>query len=242
MKGGTEYAKRVRRLYKKLSSESEQASDPEPTDPLEQLMLGLLGWEASEANAAKALRELKSQMTDLNEVRVSSVHEINTVIRRFVPNGTRCARCIRRSLNSIFEREHRVSLDVLVNRGRREARQYLDSLDGITPYAVASVMLWSLGAHGIPVSQRLLDVLRERDLVEPEADLAEVQAFLERNVPAANAKSFCRVMQEYAEQSDAERAGKGTARAGKSAADKKKTTRGKKKKSTKTGGKKGRAR
>ena len=58
-------------------------------------------------------------------------------------------------------------------------------------------MLWSFGGHAIPVSDTFLQALREAELAHPHATRAEVQAFLERNINAAQAKEFCLVMRSF---------------------------------------------
>jgi len=206
MKSGTEYGRRVKRLYRKLREAGPPPLPEKPTDPTTQLVLALLGWATTPADAARALRKLNRHMVDLNEVRVATVREIAAAIGQIVPNSTECARSVSRSLNDIFRRENRVSLDSLLEKGRREARQYLESLHGMIPYASASVLLWSLGAHAIPVSQRLLETLRAKGLVDPGAEPAEVQAFLERNIAAAEAREFCLTMERFADQHAAQAA------------------------------------
>ncbi len=111
--------------------------------------------------------------------------------------------------------------------GRRDAKHFLEKLDGVDEFATAAVLLWSLGGHAIPVDDRLLEALRQADLVHPEATRAEVQAFLERNISAAEAKRFCLAMRTFA----ASGAGKSSAKAAKkrkrsaaSATKKKRTT------------------
>jgi endonuclease III len=200
MKNGTLYAKRVKTYYRRLRGSAPKEPPPGSTDPLEQLMLAQLSWDASTSAAQKACRNLSEKMIDLNEVRVSTVREIASVIREYVPNPMECARSISRSLNDVFRRENRVSLEVLKDCGRRDARQYLESLNGVNAHAAASVLLWSLGGHAVPVNQRLLRALRKEDLVDPGAGVAEVQAFLERHVAAAEAKTFCLVMEKLAAQ------------------------------------------
>ena len=66
----------------------------------------------------------------------------------------------------------------------------METLKGVDEYAVAYVVLWSFGGHAIPVWNNVLGALREANLVHPTATRAEVQAFLERNVPAADAQAF----------------------------------------------------
>ncbi len=203
MKDGAQYAKRVKEFYKRFRTAVSIEPRTEATDPLDQLMYAQLSWDAAPASAQKARRKLTEQMIDLNEVRVSTSREIAAVIRESVPNPMECARSISRSLNAIFDREHFVSLDRLREKGRREARQYLESLDGVNSYVSASVLLWSLGAHAIPVNHRLLRALRKEELVDPDADAAAVQAFLERHVNASEARTFCVAMEKLAAQKGA---------------------------------------
>ncbi|MHC4062873.1 MAG: hypothetical protein ACYSUI_00010 [Planctomycetota bacterium] len=209
MKNGTAYARRVKRVYRKLRSAAKEPLPEEgadPPDPLDQYVLAMLGWETTPAQAARALAELTQHMVDLNEVRVATVREISTAIRNTVPNSMECARNISRSLNDIFRRENRVSLDSLRDKGRREARHYLESLQGAIPYATASVLLWSMGAHAMPVSRRLIDALRAEDLIDADAQPSEVQAFLERNIAASDAMHFCMTMERFADQHAAQSA------------------------------------
>jgi endonuclease III len=203
MKNGAQYAKLVKRYYNRTRSSVTSAPTEDDSNPLAQLILAQLSWDAAPLNAQKAARRLSEQMIDLNEVRVSTPREISAVIRDCVPNPMECARAISRSLNSIYQRENLLSLDHLEGKGRREARQYLDSLDGVNAHASASVMLWSLSAHAIPVNQRLLRALRKEGLVDPDAEAPVVQAFLERHVAAAEARLFCRVMEKLASQKGA---------------------------------------
>lgn len=199
MKQGTEYAKTLKRFVASLS-ESPKVADREPTDPLDELMLGLLSWNAPREAATKALARLKEDMADLNEVRVSSIGEITNVIREGVPDAGDCARNISRALGAIYYLEHFVTLECLRAKGRREARQYLDALDGVNAYAAASVMLWSLGAHAIPVNQPALEALRAEGVIEPHADPHEVQGFLERHIAATDGPQICLLLERYGNQ------------------------------------------
>lgn len=195
MKNGTLYARRVKKLYSRLKNTYGRPQIPEePTDPVDQLILGLLSVEASEAKAHRALTALGEAMVDINEVRVSTSAEVAAAIATHVPDSTACADAIRASLNAIFKREHALSLDHLQKTGLREAKQYLERLDGVDAGAAASVLLWSLGGHAIPVDRRMHQALRRENCVEPSASRGEVQAFLERNISASDAKMFCLLM------------------------------------------------
>jgi len=200
MKDGTRYAKKVKKVFAQLTPAARKHPIPEPTSPIEQLVLAQLAWDSTPTAAARAFKKLKEEMIDLNDVRVSTVREIAIVIRDDHPRANECARNLSKSLHDVFRREHAVTLDSLLNMGRREAKQYLESLDGVNHYVAASLMLWSLGGHAIPVSERLLRALKKEELVAPDAGGAEVQAFLERNISAADGKLFCVAMEKFASQ------------------------------------------
>jgi endonuclease III len=212
MKNGPLYAKRVKRLFHQLKRTEGKPVIGEPTDPTDQLVLSLLSVDSTEEQGAKALRKLREAAVDYNEIRVSSPAEVAGIVKDTIPDGARRARVLVQALNSVFRAGNQMSLAVLHDVGLREARQYLEQLDGVDPYTVASVMLWSLGGHAIPVSDRMLELFRGNDLVDPECGVAEVQSFLERHISAADAKQFCLLIRKYVAQRLRKRSGRDAAR------------------------------
>ncbi len=194
MKDGTLYAGKLKRAFSRLRQSGAAPTIPEPTDPIRQLVLSILGENCGEAEAAKAVDKLLTVMVDFNELRVSTPDQVYRALGGRLPDGLERSRLLIRALQRIYEHEHCLSLERLRNMGRREARQFLESLEGINDYSAAAVMLWSFGGHAIPVNDAFLAALREAEIVHPTASRVEVQAFLERNIPAAQAKEFCLVM------------------------------------------------
>lgn len=214
MKDGTRYAAQVRKVYFRLRQQAPQWKRPEGDDPIRQLAVAILSRECNEEVAQRAVDRLLQSMASWNEVRVSTPAEVQRCLGNTIPQVlARCKHLIT-TLQSVFDRENRLSLDRFRNLGRREARQRLEEFDGVDELIAASVMLWSLGGHAIPVSDKLLQALHRAELIHPSADRAEVQAFLERNISATEAKEFCRVMRSFdgRERAGAKR-GKTTARA-----------------------------
>lgn len=197
MKQGTLYAGRLKKAYTKMRQQAPDPETPAPTEPLNQLAIAAFAVSCSEKQAATIVDTLVSNMAGWNEVRVSRPSEINKAIGNGVLDSLAPCQRLVSMLESVYERENALSLDRLRQMGRREARQYLDSLGGVDEYGVASVALWSLGGHGIPVNDGLLKELRAAGLVHPEATRSEVQAFLERHVSAADAQVFSIVMRSY---------------------------------------------
>ncbi|UCF35172.1 MAG: hypothetical protein JSV78_07680 [Phycisphaerales bacterium] len=195
MKDGTKYAGRLKKKFAELRAVfSEDAVLDEPTPPLDQLCTSILGMETGEKKARQAIERCFQKMVDWNELRVSTPEELQEATGLANEGGRGPCRDVIRALSAIYARENALSLDHLKAMPRRGARQYLESLDGVDAYAAASVMLWSLGGHAIPVNKQLVAVLREADLVHPDASRREIQAFLERNVSAADGRAFCLAM------------------------------------------------
>jgi hypothetical protein len=215
MKEGTRYGARLKKAYAKLRQGVSAPPIPELDEPLRRLMIGIIGVSQGDDKAERAVDALMSKMVDWNEVRISSAHEIVRAMGGGASQGGDIARRIVDALQYIFQLENRLSLDRLKKIGRREAREYLERITGADDYAVASVLLWSLGGHAVPVDDRLLQELRAADLVHPSASRSEVQAFLERHVSAADAREFCLTMRSFSANTGPRK--KGAATSGRSA-------------------------
>ena len=197
MKNGTLYAGRLKRAYAKHRQETPAPDIPEVENPLRCVATAILAEGCSVAEARRAIDRALETMVDWNEIRVSDGLELNRATGNIIPHGVQCCERLIRALRTVFASENCLSLDRLKTVGRRDARQFLENLDGVGEYAVASALLWSLGGHAIPVDDRLLAALRDAELVYPTATRAEVQAFLERHISASEAKRFCLIMNSF---------------------------------------------
>jgi endonuclease III len=195
MKDGTAYASKLKKAYAKWRHALRKPVVPEPDEPLHRLATAILSRNTTEDRGQAAVNKLLSGMVDWNEIRVSSATELAAILGNAVPDAHGRCQALLRALKWIYNTENRLALDHLKNLGRREARQYLERIDGADEFAAASVMLWSLGGHAVPVSDPVLDLLREIEIIHPEASRAEVQAFLERHINAGDAREFCLVLQ-----------------------------------------------
>lgn len=200
MKHGSEYAQQVKRLYRRLLKQSGKPEIPAPTDPIEQTIVGILSGCTTDHKAVAVYRRLREQTVDLNELRVTPPIELAEMIGTGVPLGHEKAQRIVNALNAIRRRQDKLDLSFLQQRSRREAREYLESLEGVDKATAASVVLFSLGGHAIPVDEVVLYVLRQEGMVDPSADAAEVQAFLERTIPAEETAAFTLLLGRYAAQ------------------------------------------
>lgn len=172
---------------------------PAGEDPLvHQMVYSMLLWEASHEQAGRWLEALRGQVVNYNELRVCSADEVGGMLPRDCPRREeRCARLLA-AMNAVFEREHGLSLAGVGAMPKREARQYLDQIEGLPPFAAARIMLVTLGGHAFPVDDRLADVLRGLDDIEDDAPLTEVISRMERNVRASDSARVYALLEAHA--------------------------------------------
>lgn len=197
MKRGSEYAKRIKQLHQQMIRKFGKPELPEPTDPIHQLIMGILSENTADHKGAALFHRICEQMVDLNELRVTPPMELAEMIGTSVPQARDKAERIIHVLNEIRARQDALDLAFLKQRGRREAREFLESLDGVGLYAAASVVVHSLGGHAIPIDFLTIYVLRKEEYVDDTAGPAEVQSFLERNVPAADGRVFASLLNKH---------------------------------------------
>jgi len=198
MKHGSQYAKQVKRVYNRLVRQHGKPKHDSLADPIEQLLLGVLARGTTETAATAAMKRLEEGTVDLNELRVASPREMVQLLGEDFPNALEKARDINSILNEVFNRQHELDLTFLRDKTRRDAKDYLQKMPGVDTCTVARVMLVSVGGHAMPVDENILTYLRKQELVDAEADAAEVQAFLERNIGADDAYAFYMLMRRLA--------------------------------------------
>ncbi|HSW44287.1 MAG TPA: hypothetical protein VLM89_01815 [Phycisphaerae bacterium] len=197
MKRGSDYAKRIKRLYHDLVKKHGRPGPHEAGDPIDQMVVGILSLNTSIAKAQAVYKKLRQQTVDLNELRVTPAIEMAEAIGDGVPLAASKAERVVGALNAVRRRQDTLDLNFLRQRGRREAREYLESLGGVGPTVAAHVVLFSLGGHAIPVDDLTLYVLRKEGLIDNHADAATAQGFLERLIASSEAADFVQLLSRH---------------------------------------------
>lgn len=198
MKDGAEFAKRFRAFYNKLKRGAVGGDRREPFPIIEEFIVAILARETSETQAVAAYKRLIENVVDLNELRVTTPREMAEFVGAGFPECAEKAEEITSVLSDIVSREGRLDLAALKSKKVREAREYLETLGGASPFAAAWVLSRCLGGHAVPVDQALIRALKADTLVSADAELPEIQAFLERLISSADARRFPSLLREYA--------------------------------------------
>ncbi len=189
MKNASEYARRVKRIINSVKSQGDKAPQPTEDTVTDHLLLAVLMRFANDATALAAYKRLREHTVDLNELRVTPIAEMIDLLGPSFPNSKVAAEAVLRALGAVFNRCHHLDLSFLRKMGRREARTYLETLDGMDPFSAAFVAQRALEHHTVAVDERVLAWLREQNAIPAETTQAEAQALLERVVSPAQAET-----------------------------------------------------
>lgn len=148
--------------------------------------------------ANQALSRFKDEFSGWNEVRVSSIPEIQGVLAG-LPDTEERANRIRRFLRQLFEKTYDFNLEPLLKKPLKDAVKSLQEYDAPkSDYIIASVIQQGLGGHAIPVDAHLRRALERLGIADASTSTEALRGTLERAVPKNRGVEFCDLMEELA--------------------------------------------
>ena len=165
MKTAGKYADDLRSLFRKLHKEGKLPAKPQ-YEPLKALVRAAMSFDMPDARAEEAMKAIDGEFVDLNELRVATELEVQELLGNKYPAIEKRVTMITQCLNTIFEREHTLSLERLRTVSKRDAREFLRKLPDVHPFVESYVMLMSFDGHAVPVDGLMLDYLRDQEVVE----------------------------------------------------------------------------
>lgn len=165
-------------------------ADPEPRPVLEQLIYAICREGTTREKADKAFKNLQERFFDWNEIRVSSVREVEEAFEGMPQAELRGQRLIR-LLQEVFETTFSFDLETLHKKGLKQAAKQLSRYEATNDHTVAWVVQQSLGGHAIPLDEASLRVVRRLGLVDGDTDdLEAIRASLEHMIPKPRGQLF----------------------------------------------------
>lgn len=160
---------------------------------LETILFAALLENSSDAEAEAAFEKLHTSFHDLNEIRVSSVSEIELVLDGMAQPEWKALR-IRELLQYTFERYYRFDLDELRRKTHDLAEKELGKIRHLTPFIHQYFLQHCLDAHVVPVDDSSRDVLVWLGLIEPGATTAAASEEIKSAVRKPDAPLFCHLV------------------------------------------------
>lgn len=165
-------------------------TDPEPRPVLEQLLYAILREGTTRELADQAFRLLRERFFDWNEIRVSSVREIEETLS-CLPNAELRAQRLISLLQEVFETTFSFDLEMLHKKGVKQAAKQLSRYQAMNDYAIAWVVQQTLGGHAVPLDVASQRCLRRLGLLEGENDdLEALRSTVEHLIPKARGALF----------------------------------------------------
>ena len=162
----------------------------------EAIIYGICHEGATHEQANQAMSRFKDEFFDWNEVRVSSLVEIEGVLAGLPDTASR-AMAIRRFLRQHFEKTYSFTLESLQKKPLKDAIKSLREYEAArSDFVLATVIQFALGGHAMPVDGPMKRALVRLSIVEPDTDDSSVRSLLERAIPKNRGLEFCELMEK----------------------------------------------
>ncbi len=181
MKNSTAFAKKFKTFCKKLPKEEVVFNEH---GAIGEVIYSHLLWNATAKQAKTAYNKLLSASVDLNDLRTNHVFEMVEIIGSKYPQVEERAKRLKAVLNAIYNREHDVIVASLDGVGKRDVREYFETLNGITVFVCNRVISMSYEVAAVPVDDKTLQALMSNELVHEDATISETAAWIGRQVKA----------------------------------------------------------
>ena len=227
MKNSKEYSKKIQRLHRSLSRKYPKVQKVIHDEPTDAIIYAIISSELSEKATESAIKKFADYFVDLNDLRVSRAEEIVEMLDGDTPVTRNIALTITMVLRAIFNEYHKLSLEVLKKTGKRPARQILEKMEGTSRFVVDYCMLTSLQGHAIPLTKGMIEYLKSKELVYPDADEQQIGGFLAKQISAKKGYEFYALLRRESEAPKSKKKEKSTttSKRKKKTKSKKKTTR-----------------
>jgi endonuclease III len=189
-------AQLLNEVYSLLKKRYKLEPKPERLSILEAVIYGICHESTTREQANQALSRFKDDFFDWNEVRVSSLEEIQGVLAG-LPDPEGRAQRLRRFLRQLFEKTYGFAIDGLTKKPQKEAIKLLQEYEAFeSDYVAATVVQQALGGHAVPVDAPIRRGLERLGVVDPTATDATVRAALEHAIPKNRGGEFVDLMEE----------------------------------------------
>jgi len=199
MKNSKEYSKKIHKLYRSLKRKYPKVQRVAYDNPVDALVYAIVCENMSETAAQSAIKRFDDYFVDSNDLRVSRAEEIIEVLGADTSVTRDIASKLITALTAVFEKYNTVSLESLKKISKRPAKQALEKLSGTSRFVVNYCMLTSLHGHAMPLTKKMIEYLRNNQLVHPDADEQQIEGFLARQISAENAYEFYALLRRCSE-------------------------------------------
>ncbi|MBX3439957.1 MAG: hypothetical protein KF861_20875, partial [Planctomycetaceae bacterium] len=151
--------------------------------------------DASHGEAESGYRNLLASFHDWNEIRVSSISEVERSLGNLEDAAWRAFRT-RDILQYVFEEYYVFDFESLRRKNLEGAEKQLSKIKGLTPFVQQYTMQHALGAHVVPMDDTLCRVLAWMGLIEPETPPDQAAEELKSSVRKSDVPLLCHLLRQ----------------------------------------------
>ena len=230
MKDSKTYAQKISKLYRALKK-GPKIKTKSFDDPVDAIVYAIISENMESESARSIYKKMEDHFVDQNDLRVSREEEIMDVFGGKNEEANKTAKLLRKVLGAILEKYESVGLTKLKEMGKRQAKTELQAIECLSPFVVNYCFLTSLAGHAIPLTEQMIEFLKDEELVHPESTDEQIEGFLERQISAANAYEFYTLLKQESKKTRKKKTNKAVKKTDKKTAVKtKKSTKKKTKK------------
>ena len=173
-------------------------SVPKQNLPVLETMLHACCLENTTWNAAdKAYENLLDGFFDMNEIRVSSVSEVEAALGSIDEAEWRALR-IRSCLLHIFEKNYAFEFEGLKRKTLDAAIKQLNRIKNLSSFVRLHTLQMTMGSHVVPIDDKMCDVAIWLGFVDPKANTVKASESLKSAVKKSDVPLFCYLMRGVA--------------------------------------------
>lgn len=165
---------------------------------LEAVLFGICHDGTTREQANQTINRFKDSFFDWNELRVSSVEEIQDILVG-LPDPEQKAQRIRRFLRQLFSKTYKFDLDHLGKKPLKESIKTLQAFEALhSDFVQATVIQQALGGHAMPVDEPIRRALIRLGFSDEGTPAEAIRSALERAVPKTKGPEYVDLMEKLA--------------------------------------------
>ncbi len=168
---------------------------------LETMLFACCLEDARYEDAEAAYQNLLASFHDLNEIRVSSISEVERSLSSLDDAAWRAFR-VRDILQYVFEEYYVFDFEPLRRKTVDAAEKQLAKIKGLTPFVRLYTLQHSLGPHIVPVDDMLCRIFAWLGLIAPETPPDQAAEELKSSVRKADVPLLCHLLRRLATDPD----------------------------------------
>lgn len=194
--GIKEKTRSVKRHLKALEKKHKPAYPPESQPVLEKAIFGLLNHEAPFTNATRALRLFKDEFVDFNDLRVSSIREIATVMED-CRIDSELSYTLKDMLGQIFTIGHTLSLEFILEEELEVVEKHLGKLKAMPNWLATYVLTVTGRKTVVPLDPHTSRICQRLGLFGRKATMQTRRSTLKSIVSEADVMRFHLLFTEH---------------------------------------------